>query len=122
MSDTETTDITDTTPTSEAPGDDTAAPTEPDEIVAASDDDVLTADGEVHATDVDPALAAGESDAEGGEPTAVDDDGGPDPAIDAEHVTTEDELLAEPVVIDNPYTRPGRWFVVHNQSGYEKKV
>ena len=122
MSDTETTDITDTTPTSEAAGDDTAAPTEPDEIVAATDDDVLTADGEVHTTDVDPALAAGESDAEGGEPTAVDDDGAPDAATDGEHVTTEDELLAEPVVIDNPYTRPGRWFVVHTQSGYEKKV
>ena len=122
MSDTETTDITDTTPTSEAPGDDTAAPTEPDEIVAATDDDVLTADGEVHATDVDPRLAAGESDAEGGEPTAVDDDGAPDAVTDGEHVTTEDELLAEPVVIDNPYTRPGRWFVVHTQSGYEKKV
>ena len=25
-------------------------------------------------------------------------------------------------IVDNPYTRPGRWFVVHTQSGYEKKV
>ena len=120
MSDIETTDITDTTPTPDE------APTEPDEIVTATDDDVLTADGEVHATDVAPAEAAGEADAAGGEPTAVDDDGAPDAAagvdIEAGSVTTEDELLAESVVIDNPYTRPGRWFVVHTQSGYEKKV
>ncbi len=116
MSDTETTDITDTTPTPDE------APAEPDEIVTATDDDVLTADGEVHPTDVAPAEAAGEADAAGGEPTAVDDDGAPDADADAGTVTTEDELLAEPVVIDNPYTRPGRWFVVHTQSGYEKKV
>jgi transcriptional antiterminator NusG len=32
----------------------------------------------------------------------------------------EDEAEAEPV--DDPWTRPGRWYVVHTQSGYEKKV
>ena len=35
----------------------------------------------------------------------------------------EDDLLAaaaEPV--ESPYDRPGQWFVVHTQSGYEKKV
>ncbi|MGH9232877.1 MAG: transcription termination/antitermination protein NusG [Acidimicrobiales bacterium] len=37
-------------------------------------------------------------------------------------VITEDELIAPPTVVDNPFTRPGRWFVVHTQSGYEKKV
>jgi transcriptional antiterminator NusG len=38
-------------------------------------------------------------------------------AIDAE------ELLAEAApVVDNPANRPGKWFVVHTQSGYEKKV
>jgi transcription termination/antitermination protein NusG len=117
MSDTEINDITDTTPTpdEDQPGEAEVDAPEPDEIVDATDDDVLTADGEVHATDIAPAEAAGESDAEGGEPTAVDDDGAPD-------VTTEDELLAEAAVVDNPYTRPGRWFVVHTQSGYEKKV
>ena len=117
MSDTEINDITDTTPTpdEDQPGEAEVDAPEPDEIVDATDDDVLTADGEVHATDIAPGEAAGESDAEGGEPTAVDDDGAPD-------VTTEDELLAEAAVVDNPYTRPGRWFVVHTQSGYEKKV
>ncbi len=38
-------------------------------------------------------------------------------AIDAEDLITE----AAPVV-DNPANRPGKWFVVHTQSGYEKKV
>ncbi len=40
-------------------------------------------------------------------------------------VLTEDELLAaeEPEIKRvSPYDRPGRWFVVHTQSGYEKKV
>lgn len=40
-------------------------------------------------------------------------------------VLTEDDLLApdepEPKRV-SPYDRPGRWFVVHTQSGYEKKV
>ena len=40
-------------------------------------------------------------------------------------VLTEDELLApsepEPKRV-SPFDRPGRWFVVHTQSGYEKKV
>ncbi len=44
---------------------------------------------------------------------------------DAE-VLTEDELLAEgdspPEPVESPYDRPGKWFVVHTQSGYEKKV
>ena len=41
-------------------------------------------------------------------------------------VVDEDELLAEDAeeeeVILSPYDRPGRWFVLHTQSGYEKKV
>jgi len=32
------------------------------------------------------------------------------------------EELAEPVEVDDPNKRPGKWFVVHTQSGYEKKV
>jgi transcriptional antiterminator NusG len=40
-------------------------------------------------------------------------------AID-ESADAETETPAEPV--DDPSTRPGEWFVVHTQSGYEKKV
>src|SRR5699024_324717 len=61
--------------------------------------------------------------AEGGDvPPAVDPETGEilDPAaaaVDAEALIAE----AAPVV-DNPANRPGKWFVVHTQSGYEKKV
>ncbi len=41
-----------------------------------------------------------------------------DAAIDAEDLLEE---AAAPKV-DSPYFRPGRWYVVHTQSGYEKKV
>ena len=40
-----------------------------------------------------------------------------EPSVDAE------DLIAEAApVVDNPANRPGKWFVVHTQSGYEKKV
>jgi len=38
-------------------------------------------------------------------------------------VLDEDALLAETAEpVESPYDRPGQWFVVHTQSGYEKKV
>jgi transcriptional antiterminator NusG len=40
-------------------------------------------------------------------------------------VIDEDQLFEEasaPPPFKSPYDRPGRWFVVHTQSGYEKKV
>ena len=40
-----------------------------------------------------------------------------DEAIDGDEAVDE-----EPVIVDNPWNRPGQWFVVHTQSGYEKKV
>jgi transcription termination/antitermination protein NusG len=45
--------------------------------------------------------------------------------VDADaEVLTEDDLLAEEPAapVESPYDRPGKWFVVHTQSGYEKKV
>ncbi len=57
-------------------------------------------------------------DPETGEVLAGDD---PAPADDAEVVDAE-ALIEEPAVVDSPADRPGRWFVVHTQSGYEKKV
>ena len=50
--------------------------------------------------------------------------GGTDDVADT--VVDEDELLEEDYVeveaYVSPYDRPGRWFVLHTQSGYEKKV
>ena len=44
-------------------------------------------------------------------------------AVDAElEILDEDDLLAEAAPLESPYDRPGQWFVVHTQSGYEKKV
>jgi transcriptional antiterminator NusG len=43
--------------------------------------------------------------------------------IDTSEVLVEEEILepAEPEV-ESPYDRPGKWFVLHTQSGYENKV
>ncbi len=38
----------------------------------------------------------------------------------AADAATEDDEEVE--IIDDPWTRPGAWYVVHTQSGYEKKV
>jgi transcriptional antiterminator NusG len=35
---------------------------------------------------------------------------------------SDDSASPEPVTDDDPNRRPGKWFVVHTQSGYEKKV
>ena len=42
-------------------------------------------------------------------------------AVDADTLLEEEAEAVAPV-IDNPWTRPGKWYVVHTQSGYEKKV
>jgi transcription termination/antitermination protein NusG len=46
------------------------------------------------------------------------------PAEVADDVLAEEELTGTPEEAeeDDPWTRPGEWFVVHTQSGYEKKV
>lgn len=41
---------------------------------------------------------------------------------DEEVADEADEAEAEAEVVDDPWTRPGAWYVVHTQSGYEKKV
>jgi transcriptional antiterminator NusG len=56
--------------------------------------------------------------------TASTDDASGDPVDEPEvEVVDADELLEEARPRpQSPYDRPGRWFVVHTQSGYEKKV
>ena len=106
-----------------------------------SDDDVTTT-----ATEDDAATVAAELDADapadGGDEATVDTAGeaadtaatdtaatdtadtAGDPSGDLdEDVLGEDDVLApapEPVI--SPYDRPGKWFVLHTQSGYENKV
>lgn len=62
------------------------------------------------------------------EPVTVDvdqtggDEAGADEADDADEAIGEEELLAARPRKISPYDRPGRWFVLHSQSGYENKV
>jgi len=44
-----------------------------------------------------------------------------DPA-DTDESADTDGTEPEPEIVDDPWTRPGAWYVVHAQSGYEKKV
>jgi transcriptional antiterminator NusG len=56
---------------------------------------------------------------------AVDlDEAATEPVADVEDVVDVEDLLEEvpPRKRESPYDRPGSWYVVHTQSGYEKKV
>lgn len=63
-----------------------------------------------------PEEAAAKADAAEEAELAVE---GVDPADDD---TRGEAEAVEPVEVDDPNKRPGKWFVVHTQSGYEKKV
>ena len=47
---------------------------------------------------------------------------GTDTTAEDTEVINEDELLEDAAQEASAYDRPGKWFVVHTQSGYEKKV
>ena len=94
---------TDTTETDAPP-----APTEADTTGTITPDA-----GEADAPPVEPGEEIAASDVVA--PEGVDPDTGE--VVDAETLVEE---AAAPV--ESPYDRPGRWFVVHTQSGYEKKV
>ncbi|MGN6694649.1 MAG: transcription termination/antitermination protein NusG [Aquihabitans sp.] len=89
----------------------------PTEAATELDDAVDAADApDAEPTDEAPADAGDAADA----PPAIDPETGEilaPAAVDAE------ELIAESApAVDNPANRPGKWYVVHTQSGYEKKV
>jgi transcriptional antiterminator NusG len=101
-------------------------PTEAD-TEAAPTDEVETAD--VDAVDetpdaVDDAVASADADKDAVE-VAVDDSvvsaDADEDVVDEDGLVyeKEEELAPKP---RSPYDRPGRWYVVHTQSGYEKKV
>jgi transcription termination/antitermination protein NusG len=88
------------------------SPELPDDIAVTSDDAAQidtasfgTADAGAEATDSDDTVDVAFDLTD--EAQADDEDG-------------EDDV--EEVIIDDPWTRPGAWYVVHTQSGYEKKV
>ncbi len=51
-------------------------------------------------------------------PSGLEYEKDPDPGV----VDAEDLVEPEPEPVISPYDRPGKWYVVHTQSGYEKKV
>ena len=54
--------------------------------------------------------------------TVVDETETPDASFD---LTTTDDIVDEgdeEEEVESPFARPGQWYVVHTQSGYEKKV
>ncbi len=78
------------------------------------------------------ATHADAGDADAGDADGAVDDGAEadaDDVIDASFDLSDDAVGAEgdaedgePEIVDDPWTRPGAWYVVHSQSGYEKKV
>ena len=57
-------------------------------------------------------------------PIAAEESAGDEAALD-DDVLGEDDLLEEeaaPPRVESPFDRPGRWYVVHTQSGHEKKA
>jgi transcriptional antiterminator NusG len=63
-----------------------------------------------------------QTDAEAEADTATEGDTEGDELLTAGEVVSDEDLLDEQPRFESPYDRPGRWFVVHTQSGYEKKV
>jgi len=94
-----------------------------DEIDAAAEEDEAEAEAEEIVAELVEAAVEGEVAAEVLEELAED-------ALVAEiadeiiEVLDEEALLDEAAAlpVESPYDRPGQWFVVHTQSGYEKKV
>ena len=88
-----------------AKGDDVVAPTVPDIAAAdAANPDLVLDETEDEATSTPPAADTADTETD---------------VVDAEDLLEEG---AEAPAPESPYDRPGRWYVVHTQSGYEKKV
>ena len=119
------------TPQAEAPEADAseAAPSaNPLDLLPTGDTDVLAEAAQVGNEEAvaEEAVAeeavAEEADAE---EEVVAEEAAADDAEAADETEAAEETEAEPVeevVTDDPTRRPGQWYVVHTQSGYEKKV
>ena len=90
-------------------------------------EDSGTSDENIEAEDLLPIGSLEQAD--GGEISSVEDtDDSEEPenaVVDSSAVIDEEELFEEEDLTpkkESPYDRPGRWFVVHTQSGYENKV
>ena len=99
-----------------------------DDDGAAEADAVADTDGADSTEEAEASAGAEEADAADGGPEesagATTDDGTDETAVaeetDGDAVEAEEETPRRRR--DSPYDRPGRWFVIHTQSGYENKV
>jgi transcriptional antiterminator NusG len=89
--------------------------TEPVDTAAPADDD--TAAEAVGTADADETAETAET----ADVADAVEDVTIDPEVDAD-AATEAEAGGDDEIVDDPWTRPGEWYVVHTQSGYEKKV
>jgi len=91
------------------------------ELDTAGDEDDDTAD-EGSASDESEAARGGS--AADDEPATEDGSASDEAGDDADQQGAADDLseASSEVVTDDPTMRPGQWYVVHTQSGYEKKV
>ena len=107
----------DETPAAEAPvpDDDVSAPHDEDDAISVGD--ISPSDA---VDDAGPAAENGET-ATSEDAAAADDTTADDTTADGE-AADGDEEAAPPPKRESPYDRPGRWFVLHTQSGYENKV
>jgi len=110
-------DVIEETPAEENPAEDVTA----EDVTAEAAEVAVEADAPDEAADA-PAVAddAGAEDVEGAEGAEVIDEN----ALIYEKIDDagEDEDVAPAPKVVSPYDRPGKWYVVHTQSGYEKKV
>lgn len=87
-----------------------------------TEDAVVDAEADIEAADTDVAEVDAEEapEADDAEEVAAEADA-PEAEVAEEAVVVEleEEAPARPI---SPYDRPGRWFVLHTQSGYENKV
>jgi transcription termination/antitermination protein NusG len=99
-----------------------------DEMLTATDPEATPLDERAlpEAAPEETATERSEPDAAEAAPAEIEDT---DDTVDASfdlsenaEAPTEEETVVEVEVVDDPWTRPGAWYVVHTQSGYEKKV
>jgi transcription termination/antitermination protein NusG len=109
--------------------DDPTAPTAADETAAAEENaaDETTERSGPSPEVIAEALAGEVASAHGAEADEVHEVIAAEAVADAldrtEEVLDEDDVLAAPVEkVVSPYDRPGKWYVLHTQSGYENKV
>ncbi len=88
-----------------------------DELTGSVDVDDVPADAPEATTVLDDEAPVELTDAEPTEGADVSTEAEGEVAIESAEAVAGDEEI-----VDDPWTRPGEWYVVHTQSGYEKKV